>query len=42
MQLDKDLQSVQEVRDLIKTAKEAQRALARMDQAQIDKIVAAI
>ncbi|WP_294551885.1 acetaldehyde dehydrogenase (acetylating) [uncultured Pseudoflavonifractor sp.] len=42
MQLDKDLQSVQEVRDLIKRAKEAQRALARMDQAQIDKIVAAI
>ena len=42
MQLDKDLQSVQEVRDLIKTAKEAQRALARMDQGQIDKIVAAI
>ena len=42
MQLDKDLQSVQEVRDLIKMAKEAQRALARMDQAQIDKIVAAI
>ncbi len=42
MKLDKDLQSVQEVRDLIQTAKEAQRTLARMDQAQIDKIVAAI
>ena len=42
MQLDKDLESVQEVRDLIKTAKEAQRALAQMDQTQIDKIVAAI
>lgn len=42
MQLDKDLQSVQEVRNLIATAKQAHRALARMNQGQIDKIVAAI
>ena len=42
MQLDKDLQSVQEVRNLIAAAKQAHRALARMNQEQIDKIVAAI
>lgn len=42
MQLDKDLQSIQEVRNLIAAAKEAHKALARMDQAQIDNIVAAV
>ncbi len=42
MQLDKDLQSVQEVRNLIAAAKQAHKALARMDQGQIDKIVAAV
>ncbi|MEW9093443.1 MAG: acetaldehyde dehydrogenase (acetylating) [Clostridiaceae bacterium] len=40
--LDKDLVSVQEVRNLIKKAKEAQRILAQMSQSQIDKIVKAI
>lgn len=40
--LDKDLVSVQEVRNLIKKAKEAQRVLAQMSQSQIDKIVKAI
>ena len=42
MQLDKDLQSVQEVRNLIAAALQAQRALARMDQGQLDKITAAV
>ena len=42
MQLDKDLQSIQEVRDLIAQARQAQRALARMSQEQLDKITAAI
>ncbi|BDF72279.1 acetaldehyde dehydrogenase (acetylating) [Oscillospiraceae bacterium] len=42
MQLDKDLQSVQEVRNLIAAARQAQRALARMDQGQLDKITAAV
>ena len=42
MQLDKDLQSIQEVRRLLETAKGAQRALARMDQGQIDAIVSAV
>ncbi|WP_315118597.1 acetaldehyde dehydrogenase (acetylating) [uncultured Clostridium sp.] len=40
--LDKDLVLVQEVRNLIKKAKEAQRVLAQMSQSQIDKIVKAI
>ncbi|MBD8498562.1 acetaldehyde dehydrogenase (acetylating) [Paenibacillus arenosi] len=40
--LDKDLRSIQEVRDLIKKAKEAQAKLAVMTQAQIDAIVKAI
>ena len=40
--MDKDLQSVQEVRDLIKQAKQAQKALAAMNQQQIDRIVEAV
>ncbi|AIG26996.1 MULTISPECIES: acetaldehyde dehydrogenase (acetylating) [Brevibacillus] len=40
--LDKDLMSIQEVRTLIKKAKEAQAKLASMTQAQIDSIVKAI
>ena len=40
--MDKDLQSIQEVRDLIKLAKEAQKALAAMGQEQIDRIVEAV
>lgn len=40
--LDKDLVSLQEVRCLIKKAKEAQMKLAEMNQEQIDKIVKAI
>lgn len=42
MQLDKDLRSVQEVRNLIAAAREAQRVLSGMDQKQLDAIVAAI
>ncbi|MCC0635858.1 acetaldehyde dehydrogenase (acetylating) [Clostridioides sp. ES-S-0001-02] len=37
--LDKDLLSIQEVRNLVKKAKEAQVKLSRMNQEQIDKIV---
>ncbi len=40
--MDKDLQSVQETRDLIKQAKQAQKALAAMSQEQIDRIVEAV
>lgn len=40
--MDKDLASRQEVRDLIKQAKEAQKILAGMSQEQIDRIVKAI
>lgn len=40
--LDKDLRSIQEVRDLIKKAKEAQAKLAAMTQEQIDAIVKAV
>jgi len=42
MQFDKDLQSIQEVRDLIAQARQAQRILAGMTQAQLDKLTAAI
>lgn len=43
MQLnDKDLISIQEVRNLMKTAKEAQAKLAQMSQVQIDAIVKAV
>lgn len=40
--IDKDLMSVQEVRELVESAKEAQRELARMNQAQVDHIVRCI
>ncbi len=40
--IDKDLLSVQEVRELVEAAKEAQQELARMNQAQVDHIVQAI
>ncbi len=40
--MDKDLASVQEVRDLLKQAKEAQHKLAAMNQQQLDAICAAI
>ena len=40
--IDKDLLSMQEVRELVEAAKEAQQELARMDQAQVDRIVRAI
>ncbi|KKO51742.1 acetaldehyde dehydrogenase (acetylating) [Paenibacillus sp. DMB20] len=40
--LDKDLRSIQEVRNLIKKAKEAQAKLAEMSQEKIDAIVKAV
>jgi acetaldehyde dehydrogenase (acetylating) len=40
--LDRDLQSIQEVRDLIIKAKEAQRRLADFNQQQVDAICAAM
>ncbi|MEG0712060.1 MAG: aldehyde dehydrogenase family protein, partial [Niameybacter sp.] len=40
--LDKDLVSIQEVRSLLKTAHEAQKKLATLNQTQIDRIVKAI
>ena len=40
--MDKDLQSIQEVRDLLKQAKTAQKELAAMDQGQLDRITAAV
>ena len=43
MQLyDKDLLSMQEVRELVEAAKEAQKELANMSQSQVDHIVRAI
>ena len=42
MELDKDLASIQEARDLVKKAKAAQAALAEMDQQQVDRIVASM
>lgn len=42
MTLDRDLQSIQEVRDLVARAKCAQKLLSEMTQAQVDKICAAI
>ena len=43
MQLyDKDLLSMQEVRELVEAAKEAQKELANMTQSQVDHIVRAI
>lgn len=40
--IDKDLASIQEVRNLLKVAKVAQEKLAKMSQEEIDKIVKAI
>jgi len=40
--LDRDLQSIQEVRNLVREAKQAQNALAAFSQERIDGIVAAI
>ena len=40
--MDKDLQSVQEVRDLLRQAKKAQSALALMGQEDLDRIVQAV
>lgn len=40
--IDKDLQSIQEVRSLLKEADVAQKVLAKFDQAKIDQIVKAI
>ena len=40
--LDKDLRSIQEVRDLLAQARQAQKALAVMPQEQLDAITAAI
>ena len=40
--MDKDLRSIQEVRDLLAQAREAQKALAVMTQQQLDAITAAI
>ena len=42
MELDKDLASIQEARDLVKKAKAAQAVLAEMDQRQVDRIVASM
>ena len=38
MVLDKDLQSIQEVRDLMKNAKTVQKKLSKYSQSQIDEI----
>lgn len=40
--MDRDLQSIQQVRDLVAQAKQAQKALAAMDQVQLDRITAAV
>lgn len=40
--IDKDLLSVQEVRELVERAKQAQQELAQQDQAYVDRIVRAI
>ncbi|MEG2936246.1 MAG: aldehyde dehydrogenase family protein, partial [Clostridium sp.] len=40
--IDKDLASIQEVRNLLKAAKTAQEKLAKMSQEEIDKIIKAI
>ncbi len=42
MELDKDLASIQEARNLVKKAKAAQAVLAEMDQQQVDRIVGAM
>ncbi len=40
--MDQDLQSLQEVRDLLKQAKTAQKELAGLEQSQLDRITAAV
>ena len=40
--MDRDLQSIQEVRDLIARAKAAQRTMAEMPQSKLDSICQAI
>ncbi len=40
--MDKDLRSIQEVRDLLKQARQAQKTLAGMTQEQLDKITEAV
>ncbi len=42
MNIDKDIQSIQEMRDLVKTAKEAQLEFKHYNQRQVDKIVKAM
>ena len=42
MEFDKDLRSIQEARDKVAKAKKAQKVLAAMDQAAIERIVTAI
>ena len=42
MELDRDLASVQEVRDLVRQARRAQEALAGMDQREVDRLVEAM
>ncbi len=42
MEFDKDLQSVQEVRDLVKRAKQAQKEYATFTQEQVDRVVKAV
>ena len=42
MELDKDLQSRQQARDLVKAAEKAQQTLAKMSQQQLDSIVSAV
>ncbi|MCK9911140.1 acetaldehyde dehydrogenase, partial [Microbacteriaceae bacterium K1510] len=39
MKLDQDLQSIQEVRNFLQEAKQAQKLLEKMNQSQIDAIV---
>jgi len=42
MELDRDLQSIQEVRDLVKKARAAQKIMERMTQEELDRIVGAV
>ena len=42
MNLDKDIRSIQEMRDLVKTAKEAQLEFKHYNQRQVDQIVKAM
>ena len=42
VELDRDLASVQEVRDLVRQARRAQETLAGMDQREVDRLVEAM